>query len=333
MSTPEETARAQAVERYLKEEKQKWKKLQREPRVLILGSSDSGKSTLLKQLKILHGDGFTPSERIQATNRIRGAIFGALATLLAILEGPASKELQEKYSDIFEYANCWDVQQTEVDADIIPAICEAVREQAILDIFKEGQHTLPDTTEFFLENVSRILCNDYIPTNEDILSLRMVTQSVSETIFTIKGVPYHFYDVSGLTYHRKVWTGYFSNVDTVLFVASLSAYNQMLVEDPTVNRMADAMVLFQQIGNHPLLVKVPFILFMNKRDIYEKKAKKIPIINYFPEYSGKKFSISQGASFFRDKLYAQCPQTHIIAAHVTCATDTKAMEVIIDGVL
>ncbi|KAJ3348309.1 hypothetical protein HDU91_006587 [Kappamyces sp. JEL0680] len=235
MSTPEETARAQAVERYLKEEKQKWKKLQREPRVLILGSSDSGKSTLLKQLKILHGDGFTPSERIQATNHI--------------------------------------------------------------------------------------------------LSLRMVTQSVSETIFTIKGVPYHFYDVSGLTYHRKVWTGYFSNVDTVLFVASLSAYNQMLVEDPTVNRMADAMVLFQQIGNHPLLVKVPFILFMNKRDIYEKKAKKIPIINYFPEYSGKKFSISQGASFFRDKLYAQCPQTHIIAAHVTCATDTKAMEVIIDGVL
>jgi polynucleotide 5'-kinase involved in rRNA processing len=43
------------IEKYLKEEKKEYEKSLSEPKLLILGSSDSGKSTLLKQLKILHG--------------------------------------------------------------------------------------------------------------------------------------------------------------------------------------------------------------------------------------------------------------------------------------
>ena len=34
----------------------------KDPRILILGTSDSGKSTLVKQMKILFSGGFTPEE-------------------------------------------------------------------------------------------------------------------------------------------------------------------------------------------------------------------------------------------------------------------------------
>ena len=34
----------------------------KDPRILILGTADSGKSTLVKQLKIIHGGGFSEKE-------------------------------------------------------------------------------------------------------------------------------------------------------------------------------------------------------------------------------------------------------------------------------
>ena len=49
-----------------------------------------------------------------------------------------------------------------------------------------------------------------------------------------------FYDVSGLKHHRKQWMGYFTDVHAILFVVSLSCYDQMMSEDRNTNRMEDA---------------------------------------------------------------------------------------------
>ncbi len=71
------------IEQYLKEEKSKYEKLKDEPRILILGSSDSGKSTLLKQLKILYGHGFTASEVADSKIKILKNIVNACKELTA----------------------------------------------------------------------------------------------------------------------------------------------------------------------------------------------------------------------------------------------------------
>lgn len=54
--------RHKEIEAYLKSEKALFDAQQREPKILILGSSDSGKSTLVKQMKILHGNSFSKEE-------------------------------------------------------------------------------------------------------------------------------------------------------------------------------------------------------------------------------------------------------------------------------
>ncbi|KAJ3319533.1 hypothetical protein HDV06_006266 [Boothiomyces sp. JEL0866] len=66
---------------------------------------------------------------------------------------------------------------------------------------------------------------------------------------------------------------------------SLASYDQYLVEDPTVNMMLDSLVLFDQIVNHPTLKTQNFLLFLNKKDIYEKKIKKVLLSKYFPDYT------------------------------------------------
>jgi hypothetical protein len=105
-------------------------------------------------------------------------------------------------------------------------------------------------------------------------------------VFDVDGTRIHFFDVSGLKHHRKSWISYFDHVHSILFVASLSAYDQTMIEDPTINRMSDALVLFDQMSNHQLLINIDIILFHNKRDIYAKKVRTIPISNFFPEYQG-----------------------------------------------
>lgn len=57
------------------------------------------------------------------------------------------------------------------------------------------------------------------------------------------------YDVGGQRNERKKWIHCFDDVTAVIFVASLSEYDQVLYEDNTVNRMEEAVTLFSDIAN------------------------------------------------------------------------------------
>ncbi|KAJ3311410.1 Guanine nucleotide-binding protein G(o) subunit alpha [Boothiomyces sp. JEL0838] len=322
----EEREETERIEAFLKEEKKKYLALSAEPKLLILGTSDSGKSTLLKQLKILHGKGFTEEERSSAKLEIKKAVLSACNALL----NECDDQLQQNYLDLSFYCTSF------IDLNE-PFTNYAIRN--ILQMWKEPQviekynllvdKLIPRTTERFIEEVERIGARNYHPTNNDILLLRTVTQTVSDTVFEFSKVRIHFYDVSGLQHHRKQWISYFEDVTAILFVVALSSYDQTLTEDPSVNRMADAISLFDQISNHPLLVKPDIILFFNKKDIYEKKILKSNIVNYFPEYKGKAGSFSQGYSFFK-KTFIAIPkaQKKTLYVHLTCCTDTETMKTI-----
>ncbi|KAJ2999237.1 hypothetical protein HDV02_003331 [Globomyces sp. JEL0801] len=135
----------------------------------------------------------------------------------------------------------------------------------------------------FFQNAGRVLQDDYIP---NILNFRKPTEHIHDTIFKIRDNPMHFIDVNGLKHTRKAWVPYFDDCNAIFFVASLSCYDQMLVENDQINRMVDAIQLFESLINNPLLSKPNFVLFLNKKDLFEKKIKKVPITNFFPDFQG-----------------------------------------------
>ena len=59
-STPEEKERQKAITKMLKDDRTK---MHKEVRFLLLGAGHSGKSTLAKQMKLIHLGGFTGEER------------------------------------------------------------------------------------------------------------------------------------------------------------------------------------------------------------------------------------------------------------------------------
>jgi guanine nucleotide-binding protein G(i) subunit alpha len=60
----------------------------------------------------------------------------------------------------------------------------------------------------------------------------------------------------------------------------------MMLENPKENRMQDSIRLFGSICNNRLLKDACMILFLNKKDILERKIANSPLTKCFPEYTG-----------------------------------------------
>jgi hypothetical protein len=69
---------------------------------------------------------------------------------------------------------------------------------------------------------------------------------------------------------------------------SLAAFDQTLAEDPSINRMIDSAQPFNAIRDNPLLSNpnMSFVVFLNKKDLFEEKLQKTQIAKYFPNFEG-----------------------------------------------
>merc|ERR1711977_502894 len=115
---------------------------------------------------------------------------------------------------------------------------------------------------------------------------------------------------------------YFENITTILFLGAISEYDQLLFEDETVNRMQEALTLFDSICNSRWFVKTSIILFLNKIDRFKEKLPISPMKNYFPDYEGGD-DYSLACDYILNRFVSlNQHETKQIYTHFTCATDT-----------
>lgn len=62
-----------------------------------------------------------------------------------------------------------------------------------------------------------------------------------------------------------------SSVNAIIFLAPISAFDQVLAEDTRVNRLEDSLLLWRSVVSNKLLSHVNIILFLNKCDLLQKK--------------------------------------------------------------
>lgn len=204
----------------------------------------------------------------------------------------------------------------------------------------------------YFDSIGRIAQPDYLPNDQDVLRSRVKTTGITETTFIIGELTYRMFDVGGQRSERKKWIHCFENVTTILFLVAISEYDQLLFEDETVNRMQEALTLFDSICNSRWFVKTSIILFLNKIDRFKEKLPVSPMKNYFPDYEGKlnqhgtdgrdhqKSNLAEGGPDYA----AACDyilnrfvslnqhETKQIYTHFTCATDTTQIRFVMAAV-
>lgn len=325
--------RSRAIEKNLKEDGISAAK---DVKLLLLGGGESGKSTIVKQMKIIHEDGFSGDDVKQFKPVVYSNTIQSLSAILRAME-----TLGIEYSDKDRLADAkmvFDVvgrmEDTEpYSTELLAAMIRLWTDTGTQACFNRSrEYQLNDSAQYYLDSLQRIGSPDYLPTEQDILRTRVKTTGIVETHFSFKNLNFRLFDVGGQRSERKKWIHCFEDVTAIIFCVAMSGYDQMLHEDETTNRMHESLMLFDSICNNKFFVDTSIILFLNKKDLFGEKIVKSPLSICFPEYTGPN-TFEAAASYIQGQFETKnrSPNKEIYC-HLTCATDTGNIQVVFDAV-
>jgi len=309
-------------------------------KLLFLGSGGSGKSTLFKQLRSLHGSGFGEKDRLQFRDHIYAQIREQMRLALEAIdianeeEDEKGYQLSAKGQEARDKLDSWPSQ-----SGLNDAICEVIKvlwaEKAVKDVYENRKVTkIEDSTAYFWDEVDRIVASDFVPNDKDILLVRYRTTGVIEQKFEMKKNMFHVFDVGGQKSERRKWINCFEHVTAVIFVASLSCYDEVMFEDEEKNSMSDSIELFGTICNNEYFKETAMILFLNKKDLFAEKIKNVAITECpeFAHYNGPQASYDSTTAFIKKIFEGQSEHDKSIFTHLTCAVERNQVEKVFNDI-
>ncbi|KAL9982674.1 hypothetical protein ACROYT_G004745 [Oculina patagonica] len=311
---------------------------EREVQLLILGSGCSGKTTFLKQLRIVYGDGYTVKERREFKPIIYTNVRRAMIRILEAMEEIGltfdNEELKtEDFSNLLQHADSEDNENNNFSLeDRVPLLKTFWNDASVQTCYDQRNlFYIDDSAKYFFENLERLSQPNYIPTHEDILHARQQTQGVQERRISVNSYNYRVIDVGGQKNQRKKWIHFFEGVTAVVFFVPLSSYDEFVEEDENSNAMLDSLELFEEISHNGFLENTEFILFLNKHDLFVEKLKTSNLSSCFPDYDGGP-DPDRALNYIRDLFLSKKPADKHVYLHVTCATDTDLMKAVLKDV-
>ncbi|KAL0077145.1 G protein alpha subunit [Phycomyces blakesleeanus] len=311
-------------------------KLRMECKILLLGSGESGKSTIVKQMKVIHQNGYTEDELYTWRSTVyKNIIESAQAIVAAINKYEYEYQNEKNKCHAERIASYLLGNNTNVvlDKEIVIAINCIWTDEAVaklLDQESSGFY-LMDSASYFFDEIKRIGESDYLPTTQDVLQARSKTTGITETRFSADTFNIHMFDVGGQRSERKKWIHCFEAVTTIIFCVSLSEYDQTLLEESRQNRMMESLVLFESVINSRWFIHTSIVLLLNKVDVLKAKLPKVPLERYFPDYKGGKDYLSAARYF--DWRFKQTNRANLrIYTHCTQATSTSNIRVVFHAI-
>jgi len=324
--------RSQKIDKDLEEDS---KRLRRECKILLLGSGESGKSTIVKQMKIIHLKGYSDTELYSYRPTVyKNLVECAKAVINAMRQFEIEPEIEanKAYCDFLLNYALDAGPQAVIDptvGDAVQSIWNDPAKETLME--RQTEFYLMDSAEYFFQEAHRIVRKDYLPNEMDVLRARTKTTGIYETRFKMGQLSIHMFDVGGQRSERKKWIHCFENVTSIIFCVALSEYDQVLLEESSQNRMMESLLLFDSVVNSRWFMRTSIILFLNKVDIFKQKLSRSPLGNYFPDYSGGN-DVNKAAKYLLWR-FNQVNRAHLnLYPHLTQATDTSNIRLVFAAV-
>ena len=311
-------------------------------KMLLLGAGESGKSTIFKQMKVINKNGYTEKERKEFVSVVMSNAIAAIKALLgayATIDEPMPGDVSSMKSSL-EAVAAFDDEK--VDSQVADLLAKLWAHASIQNLYqRRSEFQLNDSADYFLNKVNEIAAADYIPTVDDVLHSRIRTTGIVQSDFHIKNMMFAMFDVGGQRNERRKWIHCFDNVNAVVFVAALSEFDQMLFEDENQSRLVEAIDLWSQIVNSKWFKTSSVILFLNKKDLFEKKLREGKVYKDF--VNGKKFLDYEYVGSNEMKPCAEHMKKAFVKmnknpdksiySHITTAIDTSNVKFVFNAVV
>ncbi|KAA0716508.1 Guanine nucleotide-binding protein G(q) subunit alpha [Triplophysa tibetana] len=181
------------IERQLRRDK---KDAWREIKLLLLGTGESGKSTFIKQMRIIHGSGYSEDDRRGFTRLVYQNIFTSMQGMIRAMDN-----LQIPYKYEHNKVNANIVREVDVEkvymfvSPYIEAIDCLWNDPGIHECYdRRREYQLSDSTKYYLNSLDRIADHSYVPTQQDVLRVRVPTTGIIEYPFDLQSVIFSYLD-------------------------------------------------------------------------------------------------------------------------------------------
>lgn len=151
-----------------------------------------------------------------------------------------------------------------------------------------------------MDHIDQLFISDNAVSDDFLLRARVKTIGIYNRSIMIDPVQCQIYDTGGTRLQRKKWAKCFKDLDSMIYVVSLTGYCHSLFEDNikvrvarfvlgpngvakfgSQNEMEDSLSIFESLMKHDKLRTLPVILLLNKVDAFEERIKKTPVSEYF----------------------------------------------------
>lgn len=244
--------------------------------VAIVGTAQSGKSTILKQLDHLFNQRIKNNTFAQEPSMVLHDFKGKFKQLLSVAQKTSSST--NKVFESFDW-----IDDPVLSVSRFQQAWQSIEVQTVW----KNRTMYPELSQdlgYFCAHLDRILDPDYIPTREDDLRNYKETTGLTNVKLNLKSAQlkphlskftFSLFDVGGRRRERRKWIHVLNDQAAILFVISLSSFDEALVEDAHENSLDDSVSLFRGMlllkNNH----SQKFILILNKIDLFREKVNKI----------------------------------------------------------
>uniref|UniRef100_H3B3M1 Guanine nucleotide-binding protein subunit alpha n=1 Tax=Latimeria chalumnae TaxID=7897 RepID=H3B3M1_LATCH len=179
------------IEKQLRRDK---KDARKELKLLLLGTGESGKSTFIKQMRIIHGSGYSDEDKRGFTKLVYQNIFTAMQSMIRAMDILKIMYKYEQNKGNAQLVREVDVEKVSTfEQPYINAIKCLWNDPGIQECYdRRREYQLSDSAKYYLSDIDCIAAPGYLPTQQDVLRVRVPTTGIIEYPFDLENIIFSY---------------------------------------------------------------------------------------------------------------------------------------------